>query len=197
VEPAIRELTAEEWPEAARVCGRAIWNEPYMVPALGEEPLGRLAAMLDIYLRGTPPPERLVLGAFAGPHLIGVAMTSRPGDCRPCATDPLDAPPKDDPVEVSFFDLDVLVQGLHQSLPTAHWRVGPLAVEPGLQGVGIGRRLLEVTHERAWAEDPATVALECDPSVVPFYERVGYREVSRATGADGFDIVAMRIDRPS
>lgn len=47
-----------------------------------------------------------------------------------------------------------------------------LGVEPGLQGRGIGRRLVE--HGIAAADDAGTYLATSDPRNLPFYERLGY-----------------------
>ncbi len=52
--------------------------------------------------------------------------------------------------------------------------VGCMAVEPSLQGAGIGRRLLERAHERGRASGVVTFLLEATPSGKLLYDRCGY-----------------------
>ena len=60
------------------------------------------------------------------------------------------------------------------------WRFGQFAVEPDLQGKGIGRRLL--SHIERHASDAGAVELALDTAVpavhlIEYYERHGYRTV--------------------
>jgi predicted N-acetyltransferase YhbS len=59
-------------------------------------------------------------------------------------------------------------------LPERHWHVGPVSVEPVLQGSGIGERMMRALNERLDA-DGEVAWLETDkPGNVVFYRRNGY-----------------------
>jgi len=52
--------------------------------------------------------------------------------------------------------------------------IGCMAVEPALQGRGVGRRLLEHAHHEARAAGVTTFLLEATPAGAHLYERLGY-----------------------
>jgi predicted N-acetyltransferase YhbS len=85
------------------------------------------------------------------------------------------------------------IRDLHVGLPP-HANIGPIAVEPALQGRGIGRLLLAAAWEKASADRPPTVALDCDPSLLSFYEGFGFRQIGKVTDPYGFDIIGLRRD---
>jgi len=93
------------------------------------------------------------------------------------------------------------------SWPTARHRaeLNKVMVATALRGHGIGRRLLQAIHDRAWQRGRSLLLLNArrgDPAEA-FYNRLGYRKVGvipgYAVGAAGetYDNVAMyRVLRP-
>jgi predicted N-acetyltransferase YhbS len=59
-----------------------------------------------------------------------------------------------------------------------HWHLGPVAVEPGLQGMGVGSQMMERFCARM--DDEGEMAfLETDkPENVRFYQRSGFETVA-------------------
>lgn len=188
----IGELPPGRWPEAGAMAGRAFWREDYN-HILSEDPIERFAIVQDIYLRmNDPTPAGRTLAAFAGDHIVGVACVDGPEQCYFCSLDPTE-PTRTDPASQALFGVNVAIKGLHVGLP-GHAYIGPIAVEPTLQGQGIGRRLVGAAFEVAAAGAPPTVALDCDPRLVAFYESCGFRPVGVTTDPYGFDIVGLRRD---
>ena len=188
----IASLPPERWPEAGAMAGRAFWTEEYM-KVLADDPIGLYATVQDLYLgMDVSGPTTTVLGAFAGPHVVGIAWIEAPEACFFCAMDPNAAAPADRPGQV-MHAVSVAIHELHAGLPP-HANIGPLAVEPTLQGQGIGGRLLEAAWETAVGMRPETVSLDCDPRLLSFYERFGFRPVARVTDPWGFEIVGLRRD---
>jgi GNAT superfamily N-acetyltransferase len=188
----IRSIDGQGWPAFARLAGRAFWTEEYMLP-LAADPIARYAITQDAYLgMKVGGPGDIVLGAFASDrHPAGFAWITRPGDCSYCgAQQPTD---EGDPVAAYFAEVGRVIAGLHQTLPP-HWNIGPIAVEPTLQGLGIGHRLMDAAL-KATNENPSeVVALDCDPRLEGFYERSGFRRFAVGTDRWGFDIVGMCRD---
>jgi GNAT superfamily N-acetyltransferase len=190
---AIRPLAPDRWHEAGALAGRAFWTEDYMT-VLAEEPLERFAVVQDLYLGMQLSDSTTTLAAFAGDHVVGVACVER-GDCFFCGLDPgVEAP--DDPVGAVMHGVDLAIRRLHAGLPTPHAYIGPVAVEPTLQGKGIGGALVDAAFEVAASGRPATVAIDCDERLQTFYEARGFVAVGKVADPWGFDIVGLRRDPP-
>lgn len=188
----IRELTQGQWPEAGAMAGRAFWTEEYM-RILADDPIALYATVQDVYIgMDISAPSMTALGAFAGGHVVGVVCIDRPGACFFCGMDPEAAAPGDEAHRI-LHGVNLAIRELHAALPP-HANIGPIAVEPTLQGRGIGGRLLEAAWTAAIEMRPATVALDCDPRLLSYYERFGFREVARVHDPWGFEIVGLRRD---
>jgi GNAT superfamily N-acetyltransferase len=109
--------------------------------------------------------------------------------------DPEAPPAAGDRTAEVMHGVDLTIRALHTYLPR-HANIGPVAVEPTLQGNGIGAALVEAAYARAAADAPETVSLDCDPRLQAFYEARGFNAVARATDPWGFDIVGLRRDPP-
>ena len=188
----IHTLAPDRWPEAGRLAGRAFWTEDYMA-VLAEDPLERFAVVQDLYLRMQLSDSTTTLAAFAGDHVVGIACVER-GDCFFCGLEP-DAEAPDDRVGAVMHGVDQAIRRLHEGLP-AHAYIGPVAVEPTLQGNGIGVALVEAAFEAAASGHPPTVAIDCDPRLRSFYEGRGFVAMGTVTDPWGFDIVGLRRDPP-
>ena len=191
MEVSIRELPPERWPEAARLAGRAFWTEDYMTP-LADDLLERFAVVQDLYLRMATSETSTTLAAFAGDHVVGFACVDT-GDCYFCSLDPEIAPTASDRSAEVMHGVDLTIRALHLGLPK-HANIGPVAVEPTLQGKGIGGALVDAAYAHAATDAPATVSLDCDPRLQTFYEARGFNAVARETDPWGFDIVGLRRD---
>ena len=174
------------------MAGRAFWGEEYNI-VLSEDPIERFAIVQDLYLRmnGSSANSR-ALAAFAGDHVVGAACVDGAEACFFCTLDPA-APTQTDPASQVLHGVNLAIKGLHVTLPE-HAYIGPVAVEPTLQGLGIGRRLVDAAFETAAAARPPTVALDCDPRLVGFYVSCGFRPIGVVTDPYGFDIVGLRRD---
>lgn len=188
----IRTLGPDRWREAGALAGRAFWTEDYMA-VLADDPLERFAVVQDLYLRMQLSDSTTTLAAFAGDHVVGIACVER-GDCFFCGLDP-DAEVPADRVGAVMHGVDQAIRGLHEGLP-AHAYIGPVAVEPTLQGNGIGVALVEAAFEAAASGHPPTVAIDCDPRLRSFYEGRGFVAMGTVTDPWGFDIVGLRRDPP-
>jgi GNAT superfamily N-acetyltransferase len=160
---------------------------------LAADPLERFAVVQDLYLRMQLSGSTTTLAAFAGDHVVGIACVER-GDCFFCGLDP-DAEVPEDRVGAVMHGVDLAIRRLHADLP-AHANIGPVAVEPTLQGKGIGAAIVDAAFELAASDEPATVAIDCDPRLQRFYESRGFVAVGTVTDPWGFDIVGLRRDPP-
>ena len=182
----IRDLATEELPAAGGVAGRALADSPTFCWVLGDHAIPRVGGSLDVFVpfvSAMPPPQ---LGAFLGSHVVGVAAAAAPGACiGAVATEELRTPPAViGPLGDDSRTLLVWSLFCGHDLDERHWHVGPVSVEPGLQGAGIGGALLEALCARM-DTDGEVAWLETDkPENVVFYRRHGFDVVEEVIAPD-------------
>jgi len=180
----VRPLERTEHHAAAAVAARALIDSPTSLAAYGDDLLDRLALPYAdfVTLFGVLPPPQL--GVFCGPCLVGVAAASPPGGCIGsffAATAPavLDrpSPGPGDPSRVEVFWASWATHDLLEE----HWHVGPVGVEPGFQGRGIGGMVMRSLC--ACFDDEGRVGwLETDKERnVRFYQALGFEVVETTT----------------
>lgn len=142
----VRLLRPAELPAAAAAAARALQDDPTNVACYGDDPLVRLAQVhklfVDVFAQTSVPQH----GALAGGCVVAVAGMVAPGRCvgsmmGAMAAEVLAAPepPLGDPWRASRF----WATWAAHDLPEDHWHIGPVGVEPGLQGMGIGHAVME------------------------------------------------------
>jgi GNAT superfamily N-acetyltransferase len=137
----IRHLDRREHRAAAAVAARALVDAPTTVAAYGDDLFDRLSlpyADFEMLFQALPVPQ---IGAFCGGCLVGVAAVTPPGGCvgsffGPAAADVIEKPTPGlgDPSRVHLF----WAHFARHDPDEEHWHVGPVGVEPGFQGRGIG-----------------------------------------------------------
>ena len=172
-----------EYTSAAALLARGMRDNPLHVAAFGDDPgrrEQRLWRFFDAMLSVLRPP---LLGARrADGTLVGVCGIPQPGTSEPT------------PSQLLRFLVRIPV-GLPSTLRALswvgawsklspkqpHWHVGPLAVDAGLQGLGIGSLIM--AHYCARADEDGRIAyLETDKAVnVTFYQRFGFEVVGDQT----------------
>jgi ribosomal protein S18 acetylase RimI-like enzyme len=189
----VRDLRPEELALAGGVAGRALADSPTFRWVAGHEPLPRVAQSLDVFVgfvEAMPPPQ---LGAFIGRHVVGVCAAAPPDTCVGVI-----APPewREPPTEIGPPGHESRTRTIWSLFAThdlseRHWHVGPVSVEPGLQGAGIGSAMLRVLCARM--DEQGEIAwLETDkPDNVVFYRRHGFEVTEEVTlaGDDGSTFV--------
>ena len=167
----VRELTTAELGAAGAVAGRALADGPAFRWAAGAEPVARIGAALDLFvgfMEGMSAPQ---LGALIGRHVVGVCGAAPPGACVGAVV-----PPEPPPAEVGPPGHESRARFLWSlycahDLDERHWHLGPVSVEPGLQGQGIGAAMLGPFCAQM-DEHGEIVWLETDkPENVVFYRR--------------------------
>jgi len=190
----VRPLHDRERAAAGGVAGRALSTSPTSLWVYGEEPLTRVRASLDLFVGfvgGQPSP----LGALLGDHVVGICGAAPPGACiGAMAPENLRTPPTTvgdagDPSRGQY----VWALYCGRDLEERHWHLGPVSVEPGLQGAGIGALMLRAFVEQMDA-DGEVAWLETDkPENVVFYRRAGF-DVTDEVSEHGFTTWWMRRD---
>ena len=135
------------------------------------------------------------IGALLGEHIVGVAGASPPGVCIGVT-----APPelREAPAEVGppgDFSRAEFVWALFCSrdLEERHWHLGPVAVEPVLQGAGVGSLMLRAFGDQMDAEGEVAWLETDKPENVVFYRRAGW-EVAEDVTEHGLTTWFMRRD---
>ena len=182
----LRLLRGKELAQAARLVGRAMRDNPanvavfrmqnaehrsiamghFFVPVLG-----------GIYQRG------LVLGAFRSNGLVGICGMTRPGFCRPGPIEKVRAFPKamiGNSIGAPLRILHWVGEWARRDPAEPHWHLGPVAVEPSLQGQGIGTAMLNAFC--ALVDGTCAFSyLETDKREnIRLYERFGFTVVESA-----------------
>lgn len=171
--------TPDELRAAGAVAGRALSDNPTSRWTYGDEVLPRVGKSIELFtgfVAALPGPQVVALLAD---HIVGVAAAAPPGSClgtlvppelqeQPAGIGPPGDPTREQSVWALLCDHD---------LDERHWHLGPVSVDPVLQGHGIGAQMLAVVNERLDA-DGEVAWLETDkPGNVVFYRRAGYTVV--------------------
>jgi GNAT superfamily N-acetyltransferase len=183
----VRALGKNEHRAAAGVTSRALADSPTAVAIYGDDRLDGLAGLyreLAPFFGLLPAPQ---MAAFAGGCVVAAAGMAPPGGCIGAfvGTDGTDlvttpTPPVGDPARAHVF----WAQWAQADLAEEHWHLGPVGVEPGFQGRGIGGALMRAVC--AWLDDGGRLAwLETDKERnVRFYAALGFEVASTATVLD-------------
>ena len=180
---AIQRLTPALIEPAARLLAGSMTDNPLHRRVFGdnEAHLARVLTTAFTRLLRRQLRSGLVLGAFDGLTLVGVAAMVPPGHCQP-------------PLQEKLHMLAILArEGLlwrlpniyrwlriwaQQDLACDHWHLGPAAVERGRQGEGIGTALMRAICDEL-DQRQAIGYLETDKRTnVSLYRRGGFRVVA-------------------
>ncbi len=171
----IRELIQLDWPTAAGVAARAFCDEEFMLGMLGGDRLTRLEGAHLLYSGEPWDTEAIHLAAFAGSMMVGLVRASPRGSCHLCFdVDPTTRP--DDEVAAKEWEFEVGVRQVHLRHPKHAW-VNRVAVEPQVQGCGIGGALLTAALDALAGRGDSLVLLECLAGRESFYIRHGFHHL--------------------
>jgi ribosomal protein S18 acetylase RimI-like enzyme len=192
----IRHLEPCDHQSAAAVAARALVDAPTTVAMYGDDLLDRLAlpyADFGMLFQALSVPQ---IGAFCGDCLVGVAAVTPPGGCvgsffGAAAAELLEKPTPGlgDPSRARVFWAHFAIHDCSDE----HWHVGPVGVEPGFQGRGIGAALVRELCATFDGQDRVGW-LETDKERnVRFYGALGF-EVVETTTIVGVPTWFMRRD---
>jgi ribosomal protein S18 acetylase RimI-like enzyme len=182
IEVAVTELDRHELKFAAGVVGRGFRDNPMTIAAFGEDSMLRMRGMERVMSSYTAMLKQPPLAARRGDWVVGVCGLAPPETCQ-----------------LPFLQQLRFMTTMMRCGPAAtvrciriqlgwkkrdpgerHWHLGPVAVEPGLQGMSVGSQMLE--RFCVYMDDLGEMAhLETDkPENVRFYERFGFVTVEEA-----------------
>ena len=171
----VRPIERDELSAAALVAARGMRDNPLHVAAIGDDPERRVRVMHRVFSRLLTLPGRPTLGAWDGDRLVGVADSAEPGRCQPSPRDRLRLAPA---MVLAGRSAPRMARWLStwaaHDPDQPHSHFGPLAVDPDLQGNGIGTLLL--SNYCSQLDVAGRVGyLETDKSEnVRLYERFGF-----------------------
>ncbi len=208
----VRLLRHDERRPASAVAARALRDDPMFVYLYGPDPVVRMGAAYSSFreppvpptswwdrVRGrTPsaPPPPTVWGAVVQGHVVAGAAAAAPGSCfvdlLPPATTRRPGGPEGPPGSPDRQARVLATLAAHHC-PDRHWHVGPVGVEPGLQGRGVGSAVMRLLCD-AMDEAGEIAFLETEtPENVVFYRRLGF-EVTGEAQLPGLPLWFMRRD---
>jgi len=199
----IRKLASNERAAAAAVAARALRDDPMFVYLQGDDPVVRMGATYSAFREPAPPravgwwrrlvgdappatralPLPTVWGALVQGHVIASAAAATPGACfvdvLPESIRTMPPGPQGDPGSPDRQARVLATLWAHHS-DERHWHVGPVGVEPGLQGRGVGAAVMTRLCEAMDAEGEIAFLETETPENVVFYRRLGFEVVSQA-----------------
>jgi len=175
----IRDLERAELVWGAGVAARGMRDNPIHVAAWGDDPRHRLKVGERMFRALLPVLSHPPIAAWRGAHAVGVVGMSDPDTCPLAFRQMVRMLPRQRPLGPADMRRTMSWVNLWrgQDPDEPHWHLGPVAVEPGLQGMGIGSRMMEefalrMDRERA----PAYLETDKLQNVV-FYERFGFETI--------------------
>ena len=212
----VRLLTDDERVAAAAVAARALRDDPMFVYLHGGDPVTRMGTTYASFREPAPLPPRswwgrlvgstpatppsvtrpTVWGAVVQGHVVASAAAAAPSACfvevLPSTLRTMPTGPEGDPGSPDRQSR-VLATLWANHCPDRHWHVGPVGVEPGLQGRGVGGAVMRMLCDTMDAEgEIAFLETETAENVV-FYRRLGFEVVSQAE-LPGLPLWFMRRD---
>jgi ribosomal protein S18 acetylase RimI-like enzyme len=143
---------------------------------VSDDPLVRLEVGYSVFTNVIKDVVEPPAGARRGDCVLAVAAFQPPGHCvgnmLPPETRKLNQPDPDaSDLDRWLYSGSVLAA---HDLAETHWHVGPVAVEPGFQGRGLGRAVMKLLCDR-FDERGELAWLETDkPENVTFYVSLGF-----------------------
>lgn len=178
----VRELAREELDFGAGVAARGLRDNPTTVAVIGDDPLRRERYMQRSFSAILRAMERPPLAAWRDDYIVGVAGMASPGSCQLSPFQLLTMMPRVRPTSLGMVRRTFrwVSEWEKRDPRERHWHLGPVAVEGGMRGMGVGSQLMEeLVNGMDRGGDRAY--LETDkPENVVFYERFGFEVVDEA-----------------
>ena len=172
--------------QAGGVAARALRDNPSSV-AVSDDPFARLEMGYSIFTNIIRDVEEPPASAKRGGCVLAVAAYQPPGQCVANIL-----PPEARMLEIPGPDANDLDRWLHSGsvmaahdLPEPHVHIGPVSVEPGFQGKGLGHAVMRLLGDKL-DEGGHIGWLETDkPENLRFYISLGFEVVEQVPMFDG------------
>jgi GNAT superfamily N-acetyltransferase len=169
---------------------RAFFGEPFVTAIFGPDPLDRFSGTHGLYASTAWQETELAVGAFAHDVLVGLVRGWPSGKCRVCVHGGEGERPTD-PAAAMDWEFQSDVRKAHAPLGDHAW-ISQVAVEPSIQGTGIGRKVVDVTLASLRSDGAPQVLLECFDHRVAFYRALGFAQVGCVVNRTGADARVLR-----
>ncbi|MBI1886713.1 MAG: GNAT family N-acetyltransferase [Chloroflexi bacterium] len=182
IEVQVGDVERRELEEAAGVLARGMRDNPVHIAMFRGDPLSRVPKLDRMFRAALPTMDRPPLCARRDGWIVGVSGLAEPGHCRPSLLDAFRVTPavlRAGPGPVSR-GLRILRAWAGRDPKEPHWHLGPVAVDGGLQGLGIGSRMLERFCGLVDARGDMAYLETDKPENVPFYQKFGFETVDEA-----------------
>src|SRR5215475_2372743 len=147
----LRLLRSVELEDAAQLAGRGMRDNPSNLRVFRIRDIEHRSIAMGRFfvpvLRGLFQ-RGLVLGAILSDRLVGICGMARPGFCQPSTmekTRVLPAAVIGNPITTLLLILNWAKEWSRRDPSEPHWHLGPIVVEPSLQGRGIGTAMLDAS----------------------------------------------------
>ncbi|HEU4542305.1 MAG TPA: GNAT family N-acetyltransferase [Jiangellaceae bacterium] len=178
----LRPLDGEELEAAALLAARSMRDNPLQIVAIGQGPEKRERVLHRGFSRLLRLDGRPTVGAWDGDRLVGVAATAEPGHCQPSAGERLRLAPTFLMAGRAAPRLGRWMSAWAKYDPVEpHSHLGPVAVDPELQGRGIGSMLLADYCQQLDRRGMLSYLETDKPENVRLYKRFGYEVTADAS----------------
>jgi ribosomal protein S18 acetylase RimI-like enzyme len=164
------------------VLSRGMRDNPLHVAVFGEDPERRermLHRFFGTAFDALDLQKHMLAARRADGTIVGVCGMMPPGECRPSAGQQLRILPRllsSGPRTTSRMVRWLGAWAKHDP-EERHWHLGPIAVDEGLQRMGVGSLLMEVFRAQMDAAGEEAYLETDKPANVRFYERFGFEVV--------------------
>jgi GNAT superfamily N-acetyltransferase len=172
-------LSILEREAALGVLARGLRDNPIHVRVFGDDPAireQRLSAMFGTLFTVMSLHEQMLVARDIAGRILAVCVMTPPNTAPPTQFQQMHIMPRLTAMGAGadFLATRWLKAWTDRDPARPHWRLGPLAVDAGLQGIGIGSRLMQVVSARldaardvAWLETDKLENLR-------FYQKFGF-----------------------
>ncbi len=181
-EVVISDMARHEVAFAAGVLGRGMRDLPNVVAAYGDDPLRRLRFGERMFRPLLSMMKQAPLCARRGDWIVGVCGLAPPDACQFTQPQKLRMMPALISAGPGILSRMLRWQASWSGRDPEerHWHLGPVAVEPGLQGMGIGSQMMDRFCARMDSEGEVAYLETETPENVRFYERFGFETIAEA-----------------
>jgi ribosomal protein S18 acetylase RimI-like enzyme len=170
---------ANQIAQGVGVAARALRDDPDW-SAISDNPPVRLKMLYSMF-EGSLKGAR-VAGVRRGDRILGVACAVEPGHCVGARLPPEARTMKTPSKEASDADRLMHFRSVlaAHDLDEPHWHVGPVAVEPGFQSMGMGRAAMRLLCEEFDEHGSVSWLKTAKPENLRFYTAHGFEVVEES-----------------